>query len=108
MPAKILHAHRGPDGYHFRVHLDTEKFAVEVDEDGNETVTDEPHPDWVREWSWGNLTPGVHVHHEGRDVTEEEYHDSIEAMLKEQIALELAKLQPADHPTVDRFHGKEL
>jgi hypothetical protein len=98
MPSKILHAQRRPDGYHFRVHLDTEQ----LDEQGA------PHPDWVREWSWGNLTPGVHVDHKGKDVTEEVYHDSIEAMLKEQIALELAKLQPADHPTMDRFHGKEL
>jgi hypothetical protein len=97
MPAKILHAHRRPDGYAFRVHLDTEQ----LDEAGA------PHPDWVREWSFGHLTPGVHVQH-GKDMTEAAYHDSIEAMLKEQIALELAKLQPADHPTLDRFHGKEL
>jgi hypothetical protein len=96
MPARILHAHQRPDGYHFRVHLDTEQF----DEQGA------PHPEWVREWSWGHLTPGVHQTH-GRDMTEEEYHDAIEAALREHIAAELAQMNPA-HPVVDRFHGKEL
>jgi hypothetical protein len=106
MPARILHAHRRPDGYHFRVHLDTGKFAVEVDEEGNETVTDQPHPDWVREWTWGHLTPGVHRQN-GKDMTEAQYHDAIEAALKEHIAAELTRMNPA-HPVVDRFHGKEL
>jgi hypothetical protein len=97
MPAKIIHAHRRPDGYHFRVHLDTEM----RDEEG------EPHSDWVREYSFGNLTPGVHQQH-GLDMTEAEYYDAMEAMVREQVALELAKMRPPKHPVVDRFHGKEL
>ena len=99
MPSKILQAEVRANGYYFRVHLDTGRLNEEA----------APHPDWVREWTWGNLTPGVHTQY-GEDMTLDQYHDSIEAMLKENISQELALLNVNDSTPVllDRFHGKEL
>jgi hypothetical protein len=131
MPSRILQAHKAPNGFHFLIHLDTETFAVAVDADGNETVTDQPHPDWLHEITFGPLQPSLHPlhenggHHEsgafhhacvtqhGKDLTEEEYLANITEQLPGMIELELRRRQGTTHHHAARemlpdLHGKEL
>lgn len=124
MAAKVLHATKDRSGYHFLVHLD---MAMRVgSHEAHELCLPEgaPHPHFVRRWDFGHLTPGVHqIHHPEQvsdenpnglvDMTEEEYLASIEAMLTEQIALELEGIRfyqpaPRPHAIVDALHQKEL
>jgi hypothetical protein len=131
MPSKIIEAHKATNGYHFLIHLDTEKLTVEVDADGHQVATDQPHPDWLHEVTFGPLQPSLlplHEnggHHEsgafhhacvtqhGKDLTEEEYLANIEAQLPGMIELEIHRRLGTSphHATREKLaalHGKEL
>jgi hypothetical protein len=110
MAAHILKASREADGYHFQVHLDdTQLKAPGV-----------PLPEWVREWTWPNLTSGIHQVGEEtspgvwelRDQTEDEYLAGIRDLLPGLIQQEIAVMQPpASAPItspLDGFHGLKL
>lgn len=112
MSAKILHATKHEKGYSFLVHLDTDMTVGR--HEGHELSLPEgsPHPHFIRKFEFGNLTPGVHVQN-GQDMTEAEYLASVEAMLKEQIDLELQGIRfyqpaPKPHSIVESLHGKEI
>ncbi len=110
--AKILHAVMDEQGFHFLVHLDQDWTVGDHEAHDLNLPAGSPHPQFVKRWDFGNRTPGVHQQN-GKDMTEAEYLASIEAMLKEQIALERQGLrfyQPAPKPfeIVDALHGKEL
>ncbi len=75
MAMQMLRARQRPDGYHFRIHLDTTKLI-----DGN------PDPEWVAEYVWG-LTPP-------QGVTVAAYRATVVAEAKALAALELAKRVP--------------
>lgn len=110
--SKVIHAIKDAQGYHFLVHLDTDMMVTSHEVHDFCQAEGSPHPHFVRRYDFGNLTPGVHVQN-GKDMTEEEYIASIEAMLKEQAMLELQGMrfyQPASppHAKVEALHGKEL
>lgn len=112
MPAKIIHATKDAQGYHFLVHLDTEMTVPSHEAHEHSLAEGSPHPNFVRKWDFGNLTPGVHVQH-GKDMTEAQYLTSIESMLKEQIDLECQGIRfyrpaPKVHTLVESLHGKEI
>jgi hypothetical protein len=112
MPAKIIHATKDAKGYHFLVHLDPKMTVGTHEAHDLGLPAGTPHPHFVRKWDFGNLTPGVHVQN-GKDMTEQEYLDSMKSMLKEQADLELQGIRfyqpaPAPHVIVDSLHGKEL
>jgi hypothetical protein len=121
--AKILHATKDAQGYHFLVHLDTD-WTVKPHEAHDLALPEgNPHPQFVKRWDFGNLTPGVHQTFDKpateddeavmRDMTEEEYLASIESMLREQIEIERQGMRfyqtaPPPHQIVKDLHGKEL
>src|SRR6266852_507647 len=110
--AKILHATKDRSGYHFLVHLDTDMIVGSHEAHELSLPEGAPHPHFLRKWDFGHLTPGVHQQN-GKDMTEKQYLASIEEMLAEQIALELAGIRlyqpaPPKHEKVETLHGLEI
>jgi hypothetical protein len=110
--ARILHAAKDVTGYHFLVHLDQDWTVAPHEAHELALPAGSPHPEFIRKWDFGHLTPGVHIQN-GKDMTEAQYLISIEAMLKEQVELELQgirfyKRAPKTHTLIDSLHGKEL
>lgn len=127
MPARIIGAHKRTDGYHFQVHLDTEKVVPDPDREGDFV----PDPAWVHDIHFGPLQPSLLPLHEngghnekgeflhacttqhGRDLTEEEYLENLETQVWHQAELELHRRNGTSHheatrEVLKRFLGREL
>lgn len=110
--AKILHATKDQTGYHYLVHLDQDMTVASHEAHEHCLAEGSPHPHFLRRYDFGHLTPEVHQQN-GKPMTEAQYLASMEAMIRENVANELAGIRfyqpaPPKHEKVKSLHGKEL
>lgn len=107
MSSSILSATKETDGYHIKVHLDTEKMRL-TDDLSAGLLAGDPDPEWIYEWVWGLPQSGMHQQN-GEDLSEEDYLKNILGMLPDMIAQEISRRTPPPNPIiVDSLHGLEI
>lgn len=102
MAMKFLSATQDSNGFHYSIWLDTTKFQMEIDENGQEVATTNPDPVFVRNYDWAPMPTGF----SGGATA---YQNMTLAEVKLLAAAELANLEtPATPPTTLSVEGQSF
>lgn len=100
MAMKFLSATQDAKGIHYSIWLDTTKFQVIVDEDGQPVETQDPDPAYVRKYDWASMPD-----HWAGDASS--YEDMTLTEVKLLAAEELEKLEGSKTPQAElSAHGQ--